>query len=139
VHIWKDIGGRIHFVPWDLDLSLGQPSYNDNENPEGWILYRPDWLAFMSSDPVFVERLELRWHSLRETLLSNAAVLARIERYQTTLGEGLEENFEIWPIEGIQFSGNSLYAVSSYEEEITQVQSFVEARASWLDMEINAF
>lgn len=33
VYLWRDGEAPMRFTPWDLDLSLGQPSYNDNENP----------------------------------------------------------------------------------------------------------
>lgn len=38
VHIYKAAGGKLHLVPWDPDLSLGQPSYNDSESPNSWVL-----------------------------------------------------------------------------------------------------
>jgi hypothetical protein len=139
VHLWKDRGGLVHFAPWDLDLSLGQPNYNDNENPEGWIQYRPDWLALMTSDPEFVSRLETRWVELRESLLAEDTVFARIERYQGSLEEGLEQNFELWPIETIQFSGDTLYEVGSYDEELDRIQSFIHARSAWMDDSMETF
>ena len=51
VQIYKAAGGKLHFVPWDPDLSLGQPSYNDSENTNSWVLYRPDWIARMGRVP----------------------------------------------------------------------------------------
>ena len=46
---------------------------------------------------------------------------------------GLEDNFELWPIESIQFSGDTLYQVNSYSEEIDRIQSFITQRSAWMD------
>ena len=37
MHVWKDTGGKLHFTPWDIDLSLGQPLYNDSTLTTGWV------------------------------------------------------------------------------------------------------
>ena len=42
LHLFKDKGGTVHWVPWDLDMTFGQfPDYYDYGNPERWIQYRP--------------------------------------------------------------------------------------------------
>jgi len=132
VHAWRDDGGRVHFVPWDLDLSLGQPSYNDNENPESWILHRPAFISVMAALPQFRPRLQERWTELRQGPLATEAVLGRIDGYQATMGAAIAENFEIWPIGSIDFWGY-LYVVDSYAEEDARVRSWIEARLEWMD------
>ena len=139
VHMWRERGGRLHFVPWDLDLTLGQPSYNDNENPEGWVYYRPEWLSRMTSDPLFLARLESRWHELRADLLSSNTLSARIDRYQTTLEPGLDENLYLWPVESIQFGDDYLYSVESYVDEIEQLEGFLMERVDWMDRSISTY
>ena len=52
MHVWKDVGGKLRFSPWDIDLSFGQPNYNNSESPEEWILYRPALIRAMAREPV---------------------------------------------------------------------------------------
>ncbi len=138
LHLWQDSGGLIHFLPWDLDLSLGQPSYNDNENPESWVLYRPDMVGIMAQAPAFQDALVARWTELRGGQLTTDAILGAIDAHQETLGDAIDRNFDAWPIETINFYGYS-YPVSSYGEEDERVRAWLEARLAWMDETISAY
>ncbi|MCK6504223.1 CotH kinase family protein [Myxococcota bacterium] len=136
VHLWKDRDGPLVFSPWDLDLSLGQPSYNDNENPYSWLLYRPAMVTAFRDVPGFSERLAARWAELRAGPWATGEILDRIDGYQEVMGaDAIAANFEVWPIEEIDFSGY-LYAVDSYEEEDARVRAWVHRRAAWMDEHI---
>lgn len=136
VFVWKEPGGRIRFSPWDLDLSLGQPIYNNNVPPEEWILYRPPWVSRMAEVPGFREALAARWTELRADLLSEEQVIERLERMRATLGDTVYDNFEVWPIDEIQFAGDQLPVVSSYDEEYERVLDWLPARLDWIDAHI---
>ena len=113
-------------------LKFGQPSYNDNENPESWILYRPALEADMALAPGFHERMASTWATWRATELSDATIDATLAANPALLGDAVDRNFERWPIGDIQFGGY-LYAVSSYDEELARVSAFVHARLAWMD------
>ena len=130
--LWRDASGRMSLTPWDLDLTLGQPSYNDNENPESWILYRPELVSTLEGLPDLDARLEARWQELRAGGLERDAVHARLDAFQAIMGDHLDENWEIWDIQEVDFYGY-LYPVSSYEEEDARVRAFVDARLVWMD------
>lgn len=132
IHLWKDEGGLIHFTPWDIDLGYGQPSYNDNENPETWIAYRPDLVAAFADDPDFRAAMAERWVELRAGPLDRDALIARIDATEALLGEAAARNFERWPIEDVDFYGY-LYAVSSWEEEVQNIRDWVDARLAFMD------
>jgi len=137
LHLWKDVDGKLELSPWDLDLSLGQPSYNDNENPESWLLYRPSLVASLSSVPGFDARLAARWAELRGGPWATDEILARIDTYQATMGaDAIAHNFEVWPIGDVDFGGY-LYPVSSYAEEDARVRAFLEARLTWMDTNVD--
>ncbi len=131
LYLWRD-GGAMHWVPWDLDLSMGQPSYNDNENPETWIAYRPSFIAALGTSQEFRTAMRLRWDELRAGPLADDAVQAHIDDYLAVMEPGLASNWAIWDITTIQFSGY-LYEVGSYEEEVERVRTFLEARMAWMD------
>ena len=136
VHIWKDVGGLIHFTPWDLDLSFGQPLYHDSTNPEGWIVYRPAMIAAMAARPEFQARLVERWTELRAGLMSDASISASIDFHLETLAPWIDANFERWPIDQIQFLDNQLYPVSSYDQEVGLVRAWITTRLAWMDAHI---
>ena len=43
------------------------------------------------------------------------------------------------PIGDIQFLGNELYVVESYEEEVSLVRTWIESRLSWMDGNIDEY
>jgi hypothetical protein len=151
VHLWKDQGGRMHFAPWDLDLSLG--SYpNTDCGPEGWVA-RTYWLdgqeygipfvERMAEVPAFREALTSRWRELRGGTLDEGAILALIEHYDSLIAPALEANLERWPIDEVSFTGGGteekLCPVSSYEEEHDSVVRFLQDRLVWMDENIDRF
>ena len=136
LYLWRAPGEPLRITPWDLDLALGQPSYNNNEDPHSWILYRPDTVAALSGIPGWDDRLADRWAELRAGPLHRDALHARIDTYQATMGDALPANFEVWPIEDIRFYGDYLYEVSSYAEEDARVRAWLDARLVWMDSEV---
>jgi hypothetical protein len=138
VYIWKDRGGLLHFTPWDMDLTLGQPSYNKNELSSEWILYRPPFISTVAVIPEVRERLAARWRELRAGVLATDAVLARIDGYEAVMGDAIDSNFDVWPIEEVDFGGY-LYPVSSYEEELEKVTTWIPERLTWVDDHIDTY
>ncbi len=139
MHVWKDVGGRLHFTPWDLDLSLGQPLYGDSTLTTGWINYRPALIQALANDARFQARLVERWTELRETAFSAESIEARIQRYQATFGDRVDENFARWPIEEIQFLDNQLPPRASFDEEMEVVRGWIDGRLPWVDEHIGAY
>ncbi len=133
LHSWKDEGGKIHFTPWDLDMGYGVFLYYDSYgDPYSWIDYRPDMFAVPGTSDEFHARMASRWAELREGPMATEAILAHIDAYQSTLGEAIDRNFELWPIEEINYGGY-FYEVSSYAEEDARVRDWVETRAAFMD------
>jgi len=135
VALWRRQDEPLHPVPWDLDLTLGQPTYNNNASPEEWVLYRPAWVANWGAVPEFGERLEARWRELRQGVLAEEAVLGRIDAYRAIMGDTVYDNFEVWPIEEIQF-GSYLPERESYDEEYDYVRAWILLRLAWVDAHI---
>lgn len=138
IHLWKDEDSLVHFTPWDIDLSCGQPSYSDNENPESWVSYRPSFIDSLSSDPAFNARMAERWAELRAGPLDGDALHALIDQHQATLEEAAERNFERWPIEDVDFSGY-LYRVRSWDQEVDNMHARIEARLPWMDENVESW
>ncbi len=139
MHVWKAPNGKLHFTPWDLDLSFGQPNYNNSESPEGWIAYRPALIRSMTSRPEFQTQLAARWLQLRAGVLSTPAVMERLEFHLETIAGHVDANFTLWPITEIQFLTDTLYPVESYEDEISKVKAWIPLRLAWMDANIGQY
>ena len=139
MHVWKDVGGTLHFTPWDLDLSLGQPLYNDSTLTTGWVAYRPPLIQALANDARFQARLVERWTELRRTAFSAEAIEARIQLYLAIIGDRIDENFARWPIEDIQFLDDQLPPRSSFAEEMEVVRGWIDGRLPWVDEHIGAY
>jgi hypothetical protein len=139
VHLTRD-QGLARFAPWDLDLTLGQPTYNDNVVPTGWVAYRPPWVANMAGAPGFSDALAERWRDLRTGELADDALLTRVEGQWATLGpDRIEENFEIWDWDDIDFLGGYLPPVDDFEHEADNIRAWIPARTAWIDDHIDGW
>ncbi len=127
-------------MPWDLDLTLGQPSYNDNERADLWLLYRSLLISQPALVPVFRERLVARWQTLRTGVLETSAILARLAALRAAIGDdAIARNWAIWDIAQVAAPGFPLYAVTSAADEYDKVAAFLTARLAWIDANIAAY
>jgi CotH kinase protein len=139
LHLWKDKGGTVRWVPWDLDMTFGQfPDYYDYGNPERWIQYRPEMWTVWTEHPDFHARLAARWAELRAGPLASDALHSRIDALQLIMGDAIDRNFEVWPIESIQY-GSIFYPVTSYEDEDSQVRAWMDLRLAFMDANIGTW
>jgi len=146
----RDAGGLARLIPWDFDLSLGQPTVSGdtsvpaNDQPGGWIIHHTSLSNALGAVPDIVQRLGPRWRELRAGPLSDAALQARLDGYQVTLtADALAQNFTIWPLAQINYTQTwapySLYPVSSYADEVSKLRAFLTARLAWIDAHVDAY
>jgi hypothetical protein len=137
LHIWRDVGGKVHFVPWDLDMTFGQfPTYMDYGDPEQWIKFRPEWVSVMMASPAFKARIVARWRELRAGVLADEAIFARLDASQALLGDAIDRNFAVWDITLITTSV-PFYPVTSYADEDAAVRAWIQRRAAFMDANID--
>ncbi|MGC4095148.1 MAG: CotH kinase family protein [Polyangiaceae bacterium] len=150
VHLARSAGGKAILVPWDIDLSLGQPIVRNeaasanNDKPEGFIVHRTDFINNLAKVSAFKSRLASRWRELRGGAFSEPALLGLLDRYETTLDPAkVAENFGIWPIDRIDYTQiyppYSLPAVASHAEEVSRLRAFISARLVWIDAHIDTY
>ncbi|WP_181197372.1 CotH kinase family protein [Enhygromyxa salina] len=143
MHIYKAPGGKITFVPWDFDIGLG----GSCNNPETWNGRENNhWLNIVAADPVFQEALVARWAELRETVLSQDAIDARLaDLVDTMTAEKIGENFARWPMAEIIGGDDWVLLfrldcpVNTWDEEHMTVQSWIAQRLAWMDANIETF
>jgi hypothetical protein len=153
LHFVRDRGGTARVIPWDLDLSLGQPTVTDelpgtehNDQPDGWIVHRSRLIQVLGRVPALTTRLGPRWRALRATggPLSDAAIAARLDAYARVLiPAALTQNFQIWPLADVDYSNfympYTLYPVASYDDEMAKLRAFIAARLAWIDAHIDSY
>jgi CotH kinase protein len=154
IHLSRAPNSPAQLIPWDFDLSFGQPTVSErgqqaadrpnNETPEGWIWNRTAFVELLSDSDSLRASLGPRWRELREGVLSEAALMTRLDAYQAELDdESIAANFELWPLEEVEFDEiyepYSFYDVASYEEEVEHMRAWILQRMTWIDGNIDSY
>jgi hypothetical protein len=147
LHLWKAPGAPAQLVPWDFDLSIGQPISDirpGNDLPSGWVWHRTLLSDGLSELPEFRARLAKRWHEHRRGPLRDEVIFGWIDRALETLTPAaVQHNFQLWPIEEISFEplfgAYKTYPVSSHDEEMGRLRAWLLARVQWLDEHIDEY
>jgi hypothetical protein len=139
-----DLGGKLFMGPiWDFDLAMGNVNFCLKGASEGfvfdynsvcpedyWLI--PFWWNRMMEDPLFVQRLNDRWKSLRKTVYSTEQLLSDIDSMSSLLSEAQERNFKQWPILG-SYVWPNYFVGRTYNEEIVWLKNWIKWRTAWLD------
>ena len=149
--MYKDINEKLNMGPiWDFNLAFGNADYCQGGETNVWaykfnercandIWLVPFWWERFLEDPNFVQLLKSRWETLRGAAFSNAAIMAKIDSYDTLLTKAgaIDSNFETWDVLGNYVWPNK-FVGSSHDQEIGYLKEWIEDRLSWLDQEIEA-
>jgi hypothetical protein len=79
------------------------------------------------------EKFVARWNQLREREFAAPTVQALIDANARTLGDAARRNAARWP------TANGPYPDQlTFEEDVTQMKTWIVARIRWLDQQINS-
>ncbi|MEO3744770.1 CotH kinase family protein [Plantactinospora sp. B5E13] len=137
----KDRDGKIVAGPlWDFDLSFGVGGYFGNDQVSGWQYQQTrnpvanNWYNRLVQDPAFVNRVKVRWQQLRQGLLSNAQLEARINSLATPLTAAAARNFQKWPILATRMVGPFITPTNpTWAGQVQYMRDWMFQRAAWLD------
>ncbi|NLN61851.1 MAG: hypothetical protein GX146_03125 [Myxococcales bacterium] len=149
----NDANGKAHIVPWDFDLSMGQPGstqFSNNPSAEGFSRQtnntnqNDSFILGLAKDPALAPALAQRWQELRQGPFSKEYIDAHIDNYLLVLrGQAITDNFSLWPISQVTFqhiwTAYTLYSVSSFEDEVAKWRQWIYQRLEWLDANIHTF
>lgn len=141
--LYKDRDDRdplIHMGPvWDYDLAFGNADYYNASVISGWNYPvqadgwgTPYWWNRLISDTWYINKLNCRWRTLRENVLSNESLTSMVDAYIDTLDEAIDRNFAQWPIHGSYIWPNA-YVGNSFTEDINFMKNWIIQRAVWMD------
>lgn len=98
----------------------------------------PFWWSQLLADENFKRRLVERWKTLRQNELSTSKLLDEIDRATVYLSEAQKRNFQRWRVLGRRILGNPHPGPPSYEQEVLQLKTWLQARLKWMDANIGA-
>lgn len=143
-------GGKLKAGPvWDYNLAYGNVNFCVGNIKTGWCyegcetLPVPALWARLLQDPNYKNDVYCRYKELRQTILSNQAINALIDRYANdSLKEPATRQLAKYP-KLIQPSGGfgsplwfAGYRVTSYAAEIDSLKKWFTVRLNWLDNNI---
>ncbi len=120
---------KFFFAPWDYDGTFGRNWNATPVSPSEWLSNRLFDRLMGNRD--YREKFAARWRRLREREFSVATVQGLIDASVRTLGEAARRNAARWrQAEG--YYPDQL----TFDEDVSQMKAWVEARVRWLDGEI---
>jgi hypothetical protein len=147
-YLQKDRGGKIRPGPvWDHDLGLGHEFPGGTSFKQWWFIARHaphGWVPRLMDDPAFAWKMAQRWNGLRQGVLRDAEIDARIDTYAAPLLSGpAQRNFDRWRILDVRhpFTGQKYItiATATYPEQMAPLKTFLRERAAWMDEHLRPY
>ncbi len=139
-------GGKIFAgPPWDFNLGYANVDYWDpGVDYAGWVYNNVDpydygimfWWKRMMEDPYFTNLLYTRWHQLRQNALSNESLQSAIDSVVNYIADGVERNYERWPILGQYVWPNYNWEGNDYNDEVNFFETWLFNRVEWMDNDL---
>lgn len=131
---------------WDFNLAFGNADYYSGYRSSDWQYrlnqplndtYRiPFWWEQLMKDSVFVNRIKVKWKTLRPTVFNNDILNRYIDSTATVLDEAQTRNFQRWNILGLKVWPN-FFVGNSYQAELDLMKGWIKERLVWLDENIS--
>lgn len=136
-YVYKDLGGKLTFTVWDFNNGFNNYQWTD-QSYERYFNLDANWFDRLIQDRKFVSSIVERYRTLRKGILSDAALMNRIDQEVLDLGDAVNRNFEVW---GYTFNQNLLSKDSnglirdpkSYEDAINQLKDTILKRLNYMD------
>jgi len=145
VYMHKDRDGLIKAGPvWDFNFTMG----NLTSDPETWQIESGfagsnDWFRILFAQPEFRIAASLRWAQLRQSILADDQIVARIDAVGAPLIHAGPRDLERWPVGEGGFSfpggGEDEEEPETWEGQMDALKQWAVARAAWLDAQIALF
>ena len=141
-YMYKDRDAKLKMGPvWDFNLSMGNTVFYYGWETDNWLIDTnpvPFWWGRLLADENFKQRLVERWRTLRKDELSTSELLDEIDRTAEYLSEAQRRNFQRWPVLGRRIFGNPRSGPPTYEQEIQELKTWLQARLKWMDAHIDS-
>ena len=130
----KDRGGKLVAGPiWDFDRAFGAATYFATTAPNVWSIpgavdfWRIGWWGALARDPEFMQDWIDRWQSLRQSVLSDASLLALADSQSAAIGPAaLARDAAKWPQTTPEY-------VPGLTGGLTAMKTWFTTRTAWID------
>ena len=134
-YLYRPLGGKLSIGPvWDFNNALD----NYIETPldgTGFSFPNSLWYTMLCKDSSFTEQVINRYRQLRQSILSDEYLQRYVDDSVTWLGPAIDRNFQVWDAEQALLQP-AQRNVSTHEEAVFQLKSFLTKRGAWLDENI---
>ncbi len=136
----KDRDGELHAGPlWDYNFSLALGGQSSGD-PMGGFQYEgsrnvSNWYPRLTGDPAFMAQVASRWRELRQTLLSEGALRARVDDLAAPLAQAVEREYARWPVAEVYANPGIVRGSTApdWETQLQVMRDFVVDRAAFID------
>ncbi|MBN1575905.1 MAG: CotH kinase family protein [Chitinispirillaceae bacterium] len=137
--MYKERGGPLTSGPvWDYNFALD----NFARDTVGWHVEENrrgsnDWHTLLWKQPEFKSAVKARWNDLRPTLLSDTAVVKRIDDVRAPITDAAERDLLKWPVDSSSLFGrgfgNDTLQPKTWAGQIDNLKSWTKKRMKSLD------
>jgi hypothetical protein len=144
-YMHKDREGKLTAGPlWDYDLIAGVGTNGSTTNlsttgfqhqaSQSRLAATVDWYPLLLKDASFQTMLVARYKQLRQGVLSDAQLAARMTTLSTGLAGGAARNFKKWNNLATERIGNfQTPTANTWDGQLTAMRTWLTARTAWLD------
>ncbi len=124
-YFYKDLGGKMKAGPvWDFDLTLGNSTILEMQDPTGIRITNVAWYFRLFQDEYFAAKYERAYRSLRKHEWTNANVEAIVDNLLNQLGPAAQRNSNRW------YAGWD-------QQEVDDLKAFILVRMEWIDRNLH--
>lgn len=136
-------GGKLIAGPlWDYNIAWGNVNYCQGDLTSGWEInfneicggqwQNPFWWKRLLQDPLYANDVKCRWTTLRQTVLSDSALVSYIDSSAAALQIPAARHYQKWPILGMYVWPNNFIG-QTYQDEINYLKTWIQSRTAWMD------
>lgn len=141
----KDRNGKLKMGPaWDFNFSMGNVGFSSARPTDGWLLGavvgQMAWWSRLLEDGAFAQKVIDRWQLLRNGQFNTSNIQLTIDNTAEYLQFAQARNFRRWPVLGENIVGNPppVDPNETYEDAVSYMKTWIEARTDWIDNNINS-
>lgn len=136
----KDRDGKLRAGPlWDYNFgwALGGQTSIDPNGPFQYDGSRNvnNWYPRLTKDPAFMDAVRTRWRELRSGLLSDEALLSRVDQLAAQIQEAIPREYARWPVAQIYANPGIVRGSTApdWETQLQVMKDFLVRRAAKMD------
>ncbi len=137
-YIYKDMSGKYKLAVWDFNNACD--NFPDDLVSPDWLeMVSHTWFFMLCKSERFTDKVVDRYWELRETILSEDALMAYIDETLAYLGPAVGRNNARWAEAMAEYAPLSPAYRNSYshEEAVQQLKDWLRQRGDWLDANIH--